>query len=781
MDKKYIDLSVHQLVDFLLRKGDIDDRIYNQSRMNEGTRLHSYYQSLQDDSYMSEYPLQATINIDDVTIYLHGRADGIINKHNYYIIDEIKSTTLDLEEFFNLQKDWHIGQAMCYAYMFLKEQNLSSIGIKLTYLRQGTKEKLVKEFSFLKDEVIQYIMDLLSSYLDFYNIIFSHIDERNFSIKEIEFPFSTFREGQQKLIKLVYASIKKQSKLYVEAPTGIGKTISTIFPSIKSLLNEAEKIFYLTAKTSGRNSVDSSVKLLKERGLKLNHILITAKEKICFCKGKECNPDECPFAKNYFDKITNALRYSMLNYSSFDYQTIIEIANYFEICPFEFQLDLSLFCDLIICDYNYVFDPISYLKRYFDEDSSKDIILIDEVHNLVDRSRDMYSSNVSEELLLKAKNSLKKKPFAKIKNKINKILKIIDGIKENITEEYSIVTSFNNELLNQFSLFLDKYLEVKRDTKISFPAEVVDLYLEINRFNKIYELTNEKYVFYIHKNKYISFHLFCTDASNFISKKSSDVLSSIFFSATLTPIEYYIRLLGGDINKDPYIQLESPFDKNNSLPMVNNNISIKYKDRDNTMEEVIKYIEAFVSGTIGNYFIFCPSYEYLSKLETKLKIDNTVIHYQRRDMKDYEKNDFLELFVSEPKVTTIGVLVLGSFFSEGIDLIDDRLIGAIIIGIGLSKTNFESDCIKDNFTKQEQDGYLFAYLYPAMNKILQAVGRVIRGENDKGAYLFIDNRYSSYVYKTFLSNKWGNYFYVKSPKEVENKVNIFFNKKNVLL
>ncbi|MGM9873589.1 MAG: ATP-dependent DNA helicase [Bacilli bacterium] len=781
MTKKYIDLSVHQLVDFLLRRGDIDDRIYNQSSMNEGTRLHSVYQKVQDDSYMSEYPLSGYIYSDDVTIFLHGRADGIFKRNNYYVIDEIKSTTLELEEFHNAQKEWHIGQAMCYAYLFMKEQNLSSIGIKLTYLKQGSKEKLEKEYSFLQIEVYQYVENLIDEYIEFYNIIFRHIEERGESIKTLQFPFESYREGQSKLAKLVYASIIKKNKLFVEAPTGIGKTISTIFPSIKSLNECSERIFYLTAKTSGRLAADNCIKLLKTKGLNLNHIIITAKDKICFCKGKECNPDECPFAKKYFEKIQNALRYSLLNYSSFDYQTIIEIAKYFEICPFEYQLDLSLFCDLIICDFNYVFDPISHLKRYFDEDYSKHVILVDEAHNLVDRSRDMYSSLVDENSFLKAKSSLRKISSPKLKNKINKILRIIDNIKENLTDEYTIVSSFDSELLNQLELFLDKYLEVKKELKISLPNEVVDLYLEINRFCKIYQITNEKYVFYIHKEKYISFHLFCTDASNFINRICTNSLSSIFFSATLTPIEYYINLLGGNITTDPYIQLASPFNKNNCLPLVNINTSIKYKDRDLTLNSVIDYIKAFISGTVGNYFIFCPSYEYLAKLEEALKIDEVMIHYQRRDMTDSEKNEFLELFVSEPKVTTLGILVLGSFFSEGIDLIEDRLIGAIIIGIGLSKTNFESDCIKECFNQQEKDGYLYAYLYPAMNKILQAIGRVIRSESDFGAYLFIDNRYSTYTYRNFINNKWSNNIIVRSPEEVKKKVDIFFNKKKVLL
>lgn len=781
---KKLDLSVHQLVDFLLRKGDIDDRVFNRSSMLEGTKIHSFYQGKQNENYISEYPLNISLVSNGVEIYLHGRADGVIKENNYYIIDEIKSTVIDLNEFYNTQKDWHLGQAKCYAFILSSNLNLSSIGIRLTYLKQGKKEKMIKEFSFFKEELEQFVYSLVDEYLNFYNIIFLHNIERKKSVESLKFPYEKYRKGQKTMCKFVYSNILNNGNLFIEAPTGIGKTMSTIFPALKALNeNDEAKLFYLTAKTSGKESAFSAFNVLKKNGLKYFDVVLTAKEKICFCKDKACNPDECPFTKKYYNKISDALRYALLNFDSFSLKEIESISYNFEICPFEFQLDLSLFCDCIICDFNYAYDPISYLKRYFDDDSSKDVFLIDEAHNLVERSRNMYSSSLNSSLFKEAKKAIKAKQCPKLKTKISKILKIMETIQSNFDEEFNVVDDFDKDLLKQLNLFCDIYLSCSKEKDIFIPQKAKDLYLEVNRFLKIYELVNDNFLLYYSINKGgIKINIFCMDASNFIRKISQNVRSSIFFSATLSPIDYFIKVLGGDVQKDHFLQLESPFDKNHFLPLVADKVSIRYKDRDNTYLEVNDYIKNFISAKKGNYFVFCPSYEYLTNLKNVLNLgENVTIYFQEKNMSDKEKIDFIDRFETEPKNTAVGILVIGSFFSEGIDLYADRLIGAVVIGIGLSKINFETNQIREYFDNNKQDGYLFAYLYPAMNKVMQAVGRVIRSETDEGACLLIDNRFLYQNYRILLNSKWPNYKKVYSPLDVFKKIDIFFNKKKDLI
>ena len=428
-------LSVHQLVDFLLRSGDIDNRVFNRSSMNEGSRLHSEYQGKQSSNYMAEYPLAVNLNVDGIDILLEGRADGIIKRNDGYVIDEIKTTVEDLKVFHDNNLEWHLGQAKCYAYMFAKLNNLDYMSVKLTYIRQGKeKEQFIDSYYFNFLELEQFVLDLINDYLEFYNIIFQKINARNESIKTLEFPFKNYRKGQRELAKYAYAVTKKNKKLFVEAPTGIGKTISTVFPFIKALNDdEKSKIFYLTAKTSGKEAAHQAVRILKEKWLSLSDIIITAKDKICFCKGKACNPDECPYTKQYYDKIQTVLRYALLNYDDFVLSLITQIAYENQICPFEFELDLSLFMDMIICDYNYLFDPISYMKRYFDEDASHYLALVDEAHNLVDRSRDMYSASLSYSNFKEARKSVRHSKLHKLKlalSKMNKMFKEYQDVED---------------------------------------------------------------------------------------------------------------------------------------------------------------------------------------------------------------------------------------------------------------------------------------------------------------------------------------------------------------
>ena len=511
-------LSVHQLVDFLLRSGDIDNRVFNRSSMNEGSRLHSEYQGKQSSNYMAEYPLAVNINVDGIDILLEGRADGIIKRNDGYVIDEIKTTVEDLKVFHDNNLEWHLGQAKCYAYMFAKLNDLEYMSVKLTYIRQGKeKEQFIDSYYFNFLELEQFVLDLINDYLEFYNIIFQKINTRNESIKSLEFPFKNYRKGQRELAKYAYAVTKKGKKLFVEAPTGIGKTISTVFPFIKALNDdEKSKIFYLTAKTSGKEAAHQAVKILKENGLSLSDIIITAKDKICFCKGKACNPDECPYTKQYYDKIQTVLRYSLLNYDDFDLSLITQIAYENQICPFEFELDLSLFMDMIICDYNYLFDPISYMKRYFDEDASHYLALIDEAHNLVDRSRDMYSASLSYSSFKEARKSVRHSKLHKFKLALSKMNKMFKEYLDSDDGNH-IVECFYDYTYKTISSFITTMQDVNKNENKEMSKELLDFYLDTNRFARMLELVNDSYLLYFNKEKDdVTFNATCLDASKFI-------------------------------------------------------------------------------------------------------------------------------------------------------------------------------------------------------------------------------------------------------------------------
>lgn len=775
---KSLRLSVHQLVDFLLRTGDIDTRVFNKSSMLEGSRIHASYQASQGSDYLSEYPLSRRVVVEDCEFILEGRADGIIRKKTgEYEIDEIKSTVEDLQKFKQDNFEWHLGQAKCYAFMFACERNLPVIGIRMTYIKQGKeKERLVDHYTFHISELEQYVMSLLEDYLDFQKIIFRQIEERNYSIESLSFPFGEYRLGQRELAKYSFAVAKNGGRFFCEAPTGIGKTMSTLFPFVKALsLDDESKIFYLTAKTSGKESAYHAAKLLKDYGLQAKTIIITAKDKICFCKDKACNPDECPFAKAYYSKIQGIIKYSILNNSMFDYETITSIAEENEVCPFELELDLSLFCDIIVCDYNYMFDPISYMKRYFDEDSSHYLALVDEAHNLVDRSRKMYSADICFDGFSRARKSFRHLKHVKVKRELSKLNKMFESLKENYELGDTIVDDFTDEQYEILSSFVLTCQDLNKNEHELMTKELLDYYLEVNRFIKISEFVSERFVTYIHKEEdNISLHISCLDASRFLRRTLEQIKGSVLFSATLSPLDYYIDMLGGDKDGDPTLILPSPFPRKNLEILVAPKVSVKYKNRENSYSQVAEYIKAFIVNKVGNYFIYSPSYEYMERILKFFDGNEYSIFKQNKDMTDMEKEEFLLNFQNNPTSTSLGFLVIGGAFSEGIDLVSDRLIGAVIIGIGMPKINFESNQIAEYFKKEEKPGYEYAYLNPGMNKVQQAVGRVIRSENDKGAVLLIDERYMNRNYQDMYRIEWSNYKVVLEPNEVSNILQKFF-------
>ena len=777
--RERIELSVHQLVDFLLRKGDIDNRVFNRSSQTEGSRLHAVYQSSQNKNYISEYPLKQSFVIDDVEITLQGRADGIIKKSSKdYIIDEIKTTVIDLKEFRDENLQWHLGQAKCYAYMFAHALSLDHIGIRLTYIRQGKEsEKFIDEYMFLTIDLENDIYNLLNQYLEFYQVIIRLNEERNKSVETLEFPFTKYRKGQKELVKYVYGAIKNKEKLFIEAPTGIGKTMSCIYPAIKYFTeNKDSKIFYLTAKATGKENAHHALKILKENGLSMSDIIITSKEKMCFTKEKNCNPDECPYTKGYYNKIKNVIKESIVRYDDFDYDTIAHIANKHMVCPFELELDLSLFCDVVICDYNYVFDPTAYMKRYFDENSSNYIILVDEAHNLVDRSKSMYSAELSYESFLKAKKAQSKIPNRKIKTALAKINNVFLSYIDEFEEGESEVTDFKEDGYNVINRFINKYQEVSKENNKDISKELTNFYIDVNRFIKISEMLSDRFLVYVNKQKSdLKIKFFCLDPSRFLASTMSKVNSTTLFSATLSPISYYIDTLGGDVEKSPNLVLDSPFPKENLKLLIAPKISTRYKNRDKSYQEVASMLVSFVSVKKGNYFIYLPSYEYLDNLLKVISFPEDVdLFVQNRDMSEKNRAEFIKHFKENKNRSTVGLAIIGGAFGEGIDLVGDYLIGVAIVGIGLPKLNFESNKIVDYYSNTDVKGFNYAYTFPGMNKVMQAVGRLIRSEEDKGAALLIDERYMWNEYRILFKKEWDRYEVVYNENDIKESLQKFF-------
>lgn len=781
--KRYLHLSVHQLVDPILRSGDIDDRVYNAETMKQGTIIHSAYQKGKSSSYLSEYPLSGTYETEKGVIFLQGRADGIDCSNNAYVIEEIKSTVEDLDEFFSIQEKWHLGQLLCYARMFMEEKKLDKICIKLVYISQKeTGKQMTKLYSFSYGEVKEKVDAIINQYFSFFEPYFLHVKSRDETSSKVNFPYKSFRPGQRDMAKYSYSVAKNGGLFFAEAPTGIGKTMSSIFPFVKNFKEgKRERIFYLTAKNSGFNSVYQAIGQLRENSLDIKDIYLYSKEKICAFPGRACNPIDCHFAKNYYGKIKEALLEAYESNCSFDQPYLLKFARKYEVCPFEFQLDLSLWCDLIAMDYNYFFDPYVYLQRYFDEgiDQTKYMVLVDEGHNLVDRSRSMYSANISLSELRMAKASLTSKVFASSKRALGKVEKALKPLlASKNSKEYIDYDSIDDDLLNSIDSLKRARKKETKVNNISYPDRYKDFYQQANRISSLNEeyLSKCKKAFRIYSNS-TTLSLFCIDPSSFINERISKVSSSVIFSATLSPINYFMEASIG--TRKPYLLLPSPFPKENFKLLIAPKISLRYQDRGKTKGDVIDYLKSFVASKKGNYFIYFPSYSYLEEIALDLRFDNANVFIQSKTMTYEEKITFLDNFPSNPKETNVGLLVLGGAFSEGIDLPDDRLIGVAVVGIGLSSVCQENEMIRDYYENKEKGtGFDYAYKNPGINKVMQAVGRLIRSETDVGAALLIDDRYLYEDYRKIFSRLWQDYEVVTSPSEIKDALSSFYRKRN---
>ena len=776
--EKNLTLSVHQLVDFLLRTGDIDNRIYNSATMQEGTLLHAMYQSRQGDNYVSEYNLVETFDVFDFKVTLEGRADGIIDKGSTAVIDEIKSTIVPLEEYYQEQREWHLGQAKCYALMYAHAKHYDSISIRLTYIHQIDKTQLIKTFDYLTSELEREIGKLLENYIEFFQILFDKKVKRNESANNITFPYGKFRAGQKELAKYSYAVAQNGGVLFAEAPTGIGKTVSTLFPSVKSFANtQNEKIFYLTAKNSGKEMAYNTANLLIENGLEASVIEILAKDKVCFCPGKACNPDECPYAKGYYTKIRKIITDSIKNRKTFTTEDISDTATHYSICPFELSLDLSLYTDIIICDYNYFFDPIVYLKRFFDTDASNMIVLVDEAHNLVERGRDMYSASIDSFRFEQVKRSLRHFDYKTYKKAQTRMTKFFGEFKEFPIGD-TLIDYFEMTDVNALENYLLACANVNKNHHDVVTEEFTDFYLELNKFIKLLAFYDETFALYVSKKDEddVKINLFCIDPSEHLRKTMEQVKGKIIFSATLSPAEYYLDVIGGSTDQ-PLLNLPSPFKKEHMKVLVAPKISVRYKNRQETATKVAEYIKEFVSHKVGNYFIYVPSYEYLEMIVPLLECDDFELLVQEKDMSELEKEMFLSCFVDKPKKTTLGVAVLGGAFSEGIDLAGERIIGVAIVGVGIPQICFERDLIRKYFDKTEKKGYEYAYVSPGINKVMQALGRVIRSETDRGVALLIDDRYLTKPYQVIFKSMYSNYEVITSKEDIKEQVENFWSNK----
>ena len=866
--KKEIRISVRNLVEFILRSGDLDNSsggFGERDAMQAGTRVHQQIQKKRGADYRAEVPLVHEKEYEHFILRVEGRADGMYEDGTTTVIEEIKGTYRDLETM-EEPVPVHLAQAKCYAYIYGLQNRKEEMGVLMTYtllsseeeglLRPLTKEEVKPEHSnwrirhFLQTyklpELEQWFDELLDAWFIWAEFQYQWQKARDASMQHLEFPFP-YRKGQRELVSGVYRTILRKKELFVQAPTGIGKTMSTVFPAIRAIGEGCgDRLFYLTAKTITRTVAEEAISILKEKGLQFKAITLTAKEKMCILDEPECDPIHCPRAKGHFDRINAAVYEMLTECDSYTREEVLRQAEKWNVCPHEFQFDVASWVDGVICDYNYAFDPTSKLKRFFAEGTKGDyIFLIDEAHNLLERGREMYSAPLRKEDLLELKREIKQTIMSemeeaafkkrdkdeisgqmtlemtdaskqlpqvsipeesdgtdslyikghKLKKSDGKSTFVREGYAERISQMlekcnaqllsmkrdcdgYRLVDDIDMlvQPLTRLHGIISDYLEEQEKVSLEVRENLLDFYFKLSHFLDIYERQDENYVKYTRMCEDGSFELklFCVNPRENLKECMLRGRSTILFSATFLPIQYYKNLLGGE-KEDYEVYAHSVFDPEKRTILIAGDVTSKFTRR--SREEyynIARYIHEVVKNRHGNYMVFFPSYSFMEHIyeiyEQYFMTEEEECLVQQESMNEEEREYFLNRFrgnedcdlqsligmeiEEEEEQTLIGFCVLGGIFGEGIDLKKDSLIGVIVVGTGLPQVGCEREILKDYFDDNGENGFDYSYRYPGMNKVLQAAGRVIRTAEDVGIIVLLDERFRQYSYRRMFPREW---------------------------
>ena len=762
MEKPIVRISVRNLVEFILRNGDLvsGSGTSDKEAMLKGSRLHRKIQKQMGSHYQPEVSLKKDTEYDDLILRVEGRADGIFLQDEQFCIDEIKGVYKKLE----LMEEpvlVHRAQALCYAWIYLDAHDLEKIDIQMTYAHLDTE--VIKRFreTLTRAELKQWYEELTDSYHKWLAYQIEWRKKRNESMENLEFPFE-YRKGQRKMVSGIYHAISKKEQIFIQAPTGVGKTMSAVFPAVRAIgQGMAETVFYLTARTITRTVAQDAFEILRDRGLLFKVFTITAKEKLCFCDKPECDPEKCPYAKGHYDRINDAVYELWTTEQSFDRETLLRHAQKWQVCPFEMSLDLAIWMDGVICDYNYVFDPNVCLKRFFGENVSGNyLFLIDEAHNLVDRGREMYSASICLNDVIETRKFVK--PYSQtLWKKLGKVKKQLEELRQNCGE-WKVQENAGVLPISLLSVQgeLDQLLEESPAQEVV--DGILDFYFEVRDFLNISELVDDNYVVYtaFDENGRFYMKLFCVNPAENLQKCLDKGNSTVFFSATLLPLQYYRKMLSTR-SENFGMYVESPFEQKKRCLMICRDVSSKYTRRGyEEYRKIAEYIARMSWQKKGNYMVFFPSYRLMEDVyqvyQDEFSVSWVRCISQHASMTELEREEFLEEFTEETEETLVGFCVMGGIFSEGIDLIGDRLIGAAVVGTGLPQVNCEREILKGYYDEKGEQGFDYAYRYPGMNKVLQAAGRVIRTKEDTGAILLMDERFLNRDYRNLFPREWND-------------------------
>lgn len=775
-------ISVRKLIEYTHQEGSLGGG-FSLSRALIGTTFHQKIQKKRGDDYSAEVPLSTKVVDDNLSIEVFGRADGIYREKNPVHIEEIKTTSKSYDILKNGQDALHWAQLKIYGYLYALEvlqwgenSENSQIVLSLLYVHIKTEEEFSFTESWTFKKLKEFFFSVFQLYADEIRERLSWNEKRDLSARKLDFPYAVFRKTQRDFSVAVYKNIRDGGVLYGRAPTGTGKSIAALFPAVKALsYGLTERIFYLTARTVGRISAEKCVNDMAQKGLRIRSISLTAKEKICLQDEVNCDPDFCPYSKDYYKKLSQVIAETKCM-EHFDQANVSLLGKRYTVCPFELSLDISLRCDLIICDYNYAFDPLVYLKRFFDQSEESYTFLIDEAHNLPDRLRSSYSSELKKEDFLKVKRILREyaPDTAKKLQEVNHFLLTMwkSSGERGFHEEICVSEEFV-KLIKRVANSIDRVLA--KNISFSGKSEMLTLYFDILGFLKLRDMYTAGHSFVYEKKgrRGLSAKIVCHDPGFLFERFLKRAKSTVIFSATVIPFHYFKKVLTPDRDSS-FISLPSPYDTGNLLVLIRSDIHTTFKKREESYPGIAEAIIETVSLKKGNYLVFFPSYSYLERVANELRLQGFQDFVcQEKSMSESERGDFIKAFSIKKGVTALAVS--GGIFGEGIDLTGDKLIGVIVVGPGMPGVSMEINLIKEYFDNHGVSGFDYAYTYPGFNKVLQAGGRVIRGCDDTGIVLLIDERFDKEKYQRMFPAEWNNRVTVDSCVSMSLQLKSFWS------
>ncbi len=749
---KTIKLGIRQLVEFSCRSGDLGYQAQPAVSATEGIRTHQKIQKRYRHQASAEHPLRHIVKIDEYQVELGGRVDLLFVNETPPRVEEIKTVYRFTKDTLTSYAEPHWAQAKCYAACYAIDQQLDEVSVSLNFVKLFSAEEHREVRTYHQADLVTWLEQVLRRYLDWHRLVSRERENTVTSAHDLAFPFDSFRQQQHSFAAQVYRGIQQGNRLLIEAPTGSGKTISTLFPSVKAIGEDlADQIIYLSAKTSGQNEAVKAIETMISQGLQASYLVIQAKAKCCACvcdQGEITDEGKCRRTLGFFDRLP-AAREKLMQIRRLSIGSIRAVADEYLLCPFELSLQILPWVDIVICDLNYIFDPLVQLS-YFKTDSKRKVLLIDEMHNLVDRARGMYTACINRKQI---KHCARAANSTAVSRAVNSVATALDKCGRSLTDDETIGNEVPELLTRAASRFSEK-LGIDLFNNKQVASETLEFAKAIFRFQCINNLYSEHHRTISKKPvTQREVKLICLNAFEYLREIYPLFSSVCGFSATLSPANYFLQALGFD--KDARaIRLDSSFPPQHLQVSICSNVDTRYRQRDQYISQICATIYAAYAARPGNYLVFFSSYHFMHKVH-----DHFERHYagidtmlQIRAADDAQRSDFLSHYFERDN--TLGFAIMGGVFAEGIDYAGSSLIGVIIVGVGMPQANTEQRLIQDDFERMRMNGFDFAYRFPGLTRVQQSAGRVIRSETDRGVVILVDNRFRQIAYRQYLPPHW---------------------------